>query len=81
MYHKVIHCASSHALHAYHGLDVHSYCLQCHGRSKDSDLKHRNFREKAGTSTSSTMRVECIIFYVGLRACLIFLARNTFAFQ
>ena len=67
IYRKVIHCANSRALHAYHGSDVDSYCLPCHGRSKDRDSQHRNFRDMAGTSTSSTMRlmrVECIIFYV-----------------
>ena len=53
-------------LHAYHGSDVHSYAygLLCHWRSKDSDPKHRNIRDMEGTSTYSTMRVECIVFYV-----------------
>ena len=32
--------------------------------SKDSDPKHRNIRDMEGTSTYSTMRVECIVFYV-----------------
>ena len=53
---KVIHCANSRALHA--------YGLLCHWRSKDSDPKHRNIRDMEGTSTYSTMRVECIVFYV-----------------
>ena len=63
---KVIHCANSRALHAYHGSDVYSYAygLLCHWRSKDSDPKHRNIRDMEGTSTYSTMRVECIVFYV-----------------
>ena len=53
-------------LHAYHGSDVYSYAygLLCHWRSKDSDPKHRNIRDMEGTSTYSTMRVECIVFYV-----------------
>jgi len=54
-------------LHAYHGLDVDSFCLLRHGRSKDNDAKRRNFREMAETSTSCTMRsmrVDCIIFYM-----------------
>ena len=67
IYREVIHCANSRALHAYHGSDADSYRLPCHGRSKDRDSQHRNFRDMVGTSTSSTMRsmrVECIIFYV-----------------
>ena len=47
----VIHCANSCALHAYHGSDVYSFGLLCHRRSKDSDPKHRNFRDMEGTST------------------------------
>ena len=40
------------------------------GRSKDSDLKNRNILKTAGTRTLlfSTMRVECIIFYVDLKS-------------
>lgn len=34
------------------------------GRSKDSHPKHQNFRDMAGTSATSMMRVECVIFYV-----------------
>ena len=53
-------------LHAYHG--PVSTPILCHGTSKDSDSKHRNSREMAaelaGTSTSGTMRVQCIVFYV-----------------
>ena len=38
--------------------------VTCHWRSKDSDPKHRNIRDMEGTSTYSTMMVECIVFYV-----------------
>ena len=59
----IIHFANSRALHACHGSHVYSYGFLCLGKSKDSDPKHRNIRDMEGTSTSSTMRVECIIFY------------------
>lgn len=79
----IIHFANSRALHACHGSHVYSYGFLCLGKSKDSDPKHRNIRDMEGTSTYSTMSVECIVFYVDPKSVgsLNFLERNEFAFQ